>query len=530
MLLAIRVVDVGFLQSLNEVEVAQDSDAVTKKASQTMPERGRIFDRNGELLAISLPSYAAYARPDIIARFGTEEAVEKLATTLEGESIDSLHKKLNPARKFTYLKRDLSPAEMEATNALGIPGVEFERNMRRVYPHGALFSHLLGQTDIDGNGVSSVEKQYNGLLGKKGEDLTLSVDTRLQHILREELLSGMEEFKAIGGVGVIMDIHNGEVMALSSLPDFDANDINNASADARFNRAITGVYEMGSTFKTFTMAMALEHKTARLYDRYDTTKPIRVARYTIRDSHPEDHWLTVPEIFMHSSNIGTVRMIMEVGKERQQRFLKQLGLFDRVPLNLPETASPLVPHRWRDINMMTISYGHGISVTPMHVVQAIGSLLGDGKLLHPTLLKGQKQAEERPQIVSQETVQHLRKLMRLVVEHGTASKADAQGYRVGGKTGTAEKVKNGNYRDKDKLASFVGIFPTEAPRYVILAMLDEPRGNKSTYGYATGGWVAAPVVKRIVERMAPLYGIRPVIELPSPEDSPKKGAIHTISF
>ncbi|MDG1287997.1 MAG: penicillin-binding protein 2 [Rickettsiales bacterium] len=530
-LLAVRIIDVSLLQPNNNRNQMMANNGLTPVKKVNTVTRGSIYDRNGELLAVSLPSQTLYAKPRIIDRFGAKEAAEKLAHIFPDLDRKKILKKLNPKRSFVYLKRHITPSQMEAVNALGIPGLEFEEAMRRVYPHGNSFSHTVGFTNVDGEGLSAIEKKFDKSLSEKGEDLTLSMDARLQHILRDELRSGMEEFKAIGGVGVVMDITNGEIMALSSLPDFDPNEPKKATADARFNRAATGVYEMGSTFKTFTTAMALHHKTAKIFDRYDVTKPIKIAKYTIRDSHPENRWLTVPEIFMLSSNIGTVKMVMDVGKKRQQDFLKQLGLFERVPIELPEVAMPLIPKTWRDINMMTISYGHGISVTPLHLIQSIGTLLGDGKKLSPTLIKDahNEETKTRPTVIAQETTDQLRKLMRLVVEHGTARKANAVGYRVGGKTGTAEKVKNGNYRDKDKLASFVGVFPTEAPRYVILAMLDEPRGNKSTYGYATGGWVAAPIVKRIIEKMAPLYGIRPIFELPA-EGTAKGAKVQAISF
>ncbi len=529
-LLAVRIVDVSLLQAPDDTQTILAENGITPVKDNDTLERGRIYDRMGELLAVSLPSHTLYAKPRIIDRFGAAEAATALSKIFPKMKRKALLKKLDPKSSFVYLKRHITPSQMEAVNALGIPGLEFEKAMRRVYPQGKSFSHVVGFTDVDGNGLSAIEKKFDKALGEKGEDIHLSVDARMQHILRDELLKGMKEFRAIGGVGAIMDITNGEIVALSSLPDFDPNEPKKASANARFNRAVAGVYEMGSTFKTFTTAMALHHKTAKIFDRYDVTKPIKVARYTIRDSHPENRWLTVPEIFMLSSNIGTVKMIMEVGKQRQQDFLKQLGLFQRSSIELPEVAMPLIPKTWRDINMMTISYGHGISVTPMHLVQAIGTLLGDGKHLAPTLLKDSDMSKkERPQIVSAETTAQLRKLMRLVVEHGTARKANAEGYRVGGKTGTAEKVKGGNYRDKDKLASFVGVFPSEAPRYVVLAMLDEPRGNKSTYGFATGGWVAAPVVKRVIEKMAPMYGIRPIIELPS-EAIAKGSKVQEVSF
>lgn len=511
MLLVVRLFDVAFIPP----ETLDFGEEPMIDVSHAPRIRSDVLDRNGALLASSIHTRSLYANPQLVQRFGAREVAASLKQIIPELDEARLRQQLESERTFVYVKRHLTPQEQEQVNALGVPGLEFEEAESRIYPYGPLFAHVLGYVDVDNHGLSGIEKHFDGMLNLGKEPLTLSVDARVQHILREEMQAGMEEFQAVGAVGIVMDMHNGELIALSSLPDFDPNHPADYKPETRFNRPTYGVYEMGSSFKTFTTAMSLHYGTAQMQSGYDARHPIRVGGYTIRDAHPENRWLSLPEVFVHSSNIGTVRMVMEVGRERQQEFLKKLGLFERIKFELPEVAEPLIPRTWRDINMMTISYGHGISVTPLHLIRAIASLLGPGSLLQPTLVKnGNLLANEGEPIVDESIVQNLRKLMRAVVQHGTGRKADAKGYRVGGKTGTAEKVKAGSYAAKDKLASFVGVFPSEEPRYAILVMLDEPRGNKKTYGYATGGWVAAPVVEKVVSRMAPLYGIKPIYELP----------------
>lgn len=533
--LAARVVDIAVVQPWLMASAGADGEPIQVLATDTS-FRSSIVDRNGVLLASSVSSRSLYANPQLVQRFGVDEAVDALHHIFPEMSRETLRHRLSSDRTFVYIKRHLSPREQAAVNAIGVPGLEFEESEQRIYPHGELFSHILGYVGVDNQGLAGIEKHFDNELKAGERELQLSVDARAQHILREELMAGVEEFQAIGAVGAIMDVQTGEMIAMSSLPDFDPHNPADASKDAIFNRATTGVYEMGSTFKTFTIAMGLEYGTAQMHSGYDARNPIRFAGHTIRDSHPEARWLTVPEIFIHSSNIGTVKMVMDVGKKRQKTFLRKLGMMERLPLELPEVAEPLTPRRWRDINMMTISYGHGISVTPIHLLRAIASLVGDGALLTPTLVKAETiLEEEREPIVSQETVMNIRKLLGMVVQYGTGKKANAEGYRVGGKTGTAEKAKGGRYAAHDKLASFVGVFPVDEPKYAILVMLDEPRGNKSTYGFATGGWVSAPVVKRVVERIAPLYGMKPIYELPEGATTGRKRNkphqyIHDASF
>ncbi len=375
-------------------------------------------------------------------------------------------------------------------------------------------SHVLGFVGVDNQGLAGVERFYEDTLRHtaRKEPLRLTLDMRLQDLMRSELMAAVKEFRAIGATGIITHIKTGEVMSLVNLPDFDPNDPGASDPEALFNRAALGTYEMGSTFKTFTVAQALDNGIVGMRDGYDTTKPIRVASYTISDYHPKSRWLSVPEIFAYSSNIGTVRMAMELGIKRQKSYMDKLGMLRPISLELPEKAMPLYPSKWRKINMMTISYGHGISVTPLHLVQAFGGILNDGQM-HALTLQKEKRTTQPTRVLSKETSHKIRRLLRSVVQYGTGKNGDAPGYRVGGKTGTAEKVSGRGYSDKAKLASFMSAFPMDDPEYAILVMLDEPKGNRSTYGYATGGWVAAPVVSRVVSQMGPLLGIEPVMEM-----------------
>lgn len=512
------------------------------RARKPMHPRAEITDRNGVILATTLRTASLYANPKVVRH--PVEAAEKLKKALPDIDEKDIAKRLSGDKSFVWVKRHLTPRQQKAVNDLGIPGLEFEPEFKRIYPQANLFSHVLGYVDVDSKGIAGIERGFEEFLRDEdgvGEALQLSVDMRVQAILHEELKASIKEFSAIGGAGVIMDIHSGEIVAMVSLPDFDPHEPGQASADARFNRTTLGVYEMGSTFKTFTMAAALESGVASMTTSYDATKPIRVARFTINDSHPENRWLTVPEIFAYSSNIGTVKMILDVGTERQQEFMEKLGMTKAVEMEIPESAAPLLPNPWREINTMTISYGHGMAVTPLHLIRALASITGSGHLLPVTFVKGGNDGKPQGErVLSDANVINIRKLLRLVVEHGTGSKADAKGYRVGGKTGTAEKLgAGGGYKASSKMASFAGVFPINNPRYAILVMVDEPKGTKKTWGYATGGWVSAPVVGNVVARVAPMLGLRPIYEVEEPNLGKKKkkqwvyydgGVVHAVSF
>lgn len=502
-----RLVDLAVLEGGYEPRVAE---AAGKDI--TTSGRANIVDRNGMILATSLPTVSLFADPASV--LDADEVAKKLAVELPELSVDDLRRKLAGPGRFVWLARNLAPKQHFRINRLGLPGLGFHNGERRVYPHGALVSHVLGLTDIDGNGVAGLENRFDRDLRASDHPLRLSIDLRIQSVLHEELARAMVEFKAIGAAGLVMDVNTGEVLSMVSLPDYDPNEPSAMKRDAAFNRAAKGVYEMGSTFKLFTAAMALDSGTVDVSDGYDASRPIRVARFTISDYHAKNRWLSVPEIILHSSNIGAAKMAIDVGGEGQRDYLERFGLLRPVSLELPEVGTPLLPSVWRPINTMTISYGHGISVSPVQLAAGISALVNGGLYRGATLLR--RDGGVSPQarrVITDETSEQMRGLMRLVVSRGTGRKANVRGYLVGGKTGTAEKSSRRGYSKSAKLSSFVGAFPMNAPRYVVLALLDEPIGNKSTFNYATGGWVAAPVVGRVVARMAPMVGIAPAPDL-----------------
>ncbi|MEE8393304.1 MAG: penicillin-binding protein 2 [Rhodospirillales bacterium] len=477
--------------------------------------RSDIVDRNGVILATSLPSASLYADPSKVLDAG--EAAEKLAQVLPGLNPAEVLVKLQSKGRFVWLRRNLTPQQLYLVNRLGLPGLFFNNGERRIYPHGRLASHLLGFTDVDGNGIAGIERYFDQVLRRGGDPIKVSVDIRVQAILHEELSAAMKEFNALGAAGLILDVNNGETLAMVSLPDFDSNAPNDAASANRFNRVTKGVYEMGSTFKLFNTAMALDSGTVTLDDGYDASKPIRISRFTITDFHGKDRWLTVPEILVYSSNIGSAKMALDMGTTTQRTYLDRFGLISPASIELPEVGSPLIPPRWRDINTMTISYGHGIAVSPLQIATAVTGLVNGGVLRPSTLLKQQNGFRpEGTRILSAETSRNMRSLMRMVVTQGTGSKADARGYPVGGKTGTADKMTGGGYRSGALISSFIGVFPIYDPKYVVLTLLDEPKGNEDTFNYATGGWVAAPVVRRVVQRMGPLLGVPPELDDEAP--------------
>jgi cell division protein FtsI (penicillin-binding protein 3) len=432
-------------------------------------------------------------------------------------SVAELKAKLGADKSFVWLQRNLTPRQQMDVTRLGIPGLYFQAEEKRVYPLGALASHVVGFTDLDNRGLSGVEDSFEDVLAGGRHPVQLSIDVRIQQIMHEELTRGIADFNGIGGAGIVLDARTGELLAMVSLPDFDPNQAGTAGPDQRFNRATLGIYEMGSTFKVFNTAMALDSGRIQLTDKFDTTKPIQIGRYTIHDFEPMHRWLSVPEIFMLSSNIGAARMAMEMGTDSQKSFLAKVGMLRPVSVELPELGRPLYPSEWRPINTMTIAFGHGIAVSPLHVVSGVAAMVNGGIMRPATLIKrAPDEVSDGQRVISPNTSNLMRELFRLVVQAGTGKSAEAPGYLVGGKTGTAEKQVAKGYSTNARLASFVGAFPMSDPRYIVLVMVDEPKPNAHSYGFATGGWVAAPVVSRIVQRMAPLLGMAPV-----PNDAPE---------
>lgn len=505
-----RLVDLALLVPR---DAASQGHAVVA-AGDFGPVRAEITDRNGVLLATGLPTASLYANPSIMLDPG--EAADRLVTVLPDLDRAELLAKLDSKRRFVWVKRHLTPREQHDVNRLGIPGLDFKREASRIYPMGRTASHVVGFTDIDENGLAGVESYFDTRLWSADTPLVLSLDVRIQEILRQELAKAVERFEAIGGSGVVLDVNTGEIIAMVSLPDFDPNHLLSIDSEALFNRNTLGVYEMGSTFKIFTTAMALDAGTTTMRGGYDARHPIRVARFVIRDYHGKRRWLSVPEIFMYSSNIGAVKMALDVGQAGQRQFLESLGFFRPAPVELPETGHPLVPEVWREINTMTISFGHGLSVSPLHLASGVAAIVNGGVYYPPTILKRSGSQLVGRRVISPDTSDKMRRLLRLVVEHGTGRKSDAEGYLVGGKTGTAEKVSSSGYERRALISSFVGAFPMTAPRYVVFAMLDEPKGQKETFGYATGGWVAAPVVKEVIRRTGTVLAVRP-LDAESPE-------------
>lgn len=501
-------VTVGRLVELSAMG-AENGPRVTRHASAQMIGRADIVDRNGVILATSLPSASLYADPKQI--MDADAAVSALMRIFPDLDRAVLKARLTASTRFEWIRRHLTPEEQHAVNAQGIPGLGFKAEYRRIYPHGQTAAHVLGLTDVDGRGIAGVELAFDESL-KNGEPLRLSIDVRLQHILAEELRAAQTEFRALGAGALVLDTDTGEVVALVSLPDFDPNAPAAAPAENRFNRVTKGVFEMGSTFKLFTVATALEAGVTTIRGGYDATRPLRVARYTINDYHPEKRWLTVPEILVHSSNIGAAQMALDIGTPLQRQYLSRLGLLRPAAVELPELGAPLTPSPWREINTMTVAFGHGIAVTPIQLAAAIGAVV-DGGVLRPTTLLAHEAPSPGDRVFSAQTSRLMRKMMRQVVRDGTGAKGDVPGYLVGGKTGTSEKLIDGRYVRDKRVSSFVGSFPMDRPRYVVMAMLDEPKGNARTWNFATGGWVAAPVVAKVIRRMAPLYGLAPRPEI-----------------
>ncbi len=496
--------------SLNDMlKRTAEPEEVEVLADQPKQMRGDIVDRNGVLLATNLVTASAFANPKEINN--PEQVAKQLGVSLRVDE-KSLLRRLKKNNNFVWIKRHLTPKEQQMVNSLGIPGVYFLPEEQRVYPYSNMFSHVLGYVGVDNKGLSGLEEFYDRQLtdNPHKKPLQITLDMRVQHILHDEMQQAMKKFNGVAAAGVVMDAQTGEVLAMSSLPDFDPHHIGRVTDDQRFNRATLGLYEMGSTFKSLTLAMALDNGLT-YKEGYDATRPFKVANFTIDDYHGKKRWLSVPEIFVYSSNIGTARMLLDVGIKKQKEFIKKIGMFEPVDVDLSETAKPIVPSDWKEVQAITISYGHGISVTPLHMARAVAALVNGGTLKPVTLAMNEDRKIQRDKrVIDEDTSEMMRQMFRLVVTHGTGSKANAEGYRVGGKTGTADKIlPNGRYSENARISSFVGAFPVDKPRYVVYMMVDDPKPTKDSYGYATGGWVAAPAVGNIVKRMAPLVGISP---------------------
>lgn len=486
---------------------AEPTQRVAARGGSIQSERADIVDRNGAVLATSVPVMSAFVNPHLV--IDPADAARKIVTALPELKYEDVREKLEADKTFFWIKRGLSPREHDRVNRLGIPGLDFQAEERRIYPQGTAAAHILGYASVDNSGLAGVERYFDQQL-QSGETVQLSIDLRLQRMIERELARGIHKFSAIGGTAIVMDATNGEILAMASAPTFNPNSTKTLTNEALFNRATLGVYEQGSTFKIFNTAMALDSGKVTVASVFDATSPIRIDRFTINDDHAQRRPMNVAEIFKFSSNIGSAKMAVEVmGPEGQRAFLDKIGFLRPLSTQLPEVAAPLWPRHWMKINTMTIAFGHGISVTPLHLVTGSAAMVNGGILYPPSFVKRTAASDKGRRVIQTKTSVSMRQLLRLNAVEGTGRNANLPGYEVGGKTGTAEKPGRGGYRQKALISSFVGMFPMNDPKFVILYSLDEPKGLPETGGYATAGWVAAPSVKVIVENIASLYGILP---------------------
>ena len=507
-IVAVRLFDVSVLQQNKEIAALYERFHTTVEAA-TQGRRADIVDRNGVLLATSLKTASLFADPKMI--LDPKGTAEELVALFPEESYDTLYQKLQENTRFVWIRRNLTPEEQADVMRIGDPGLAFKQGYTRIYPQGVLTAHIVGQVNIDGIGRSGLERAFDNTLREREDALEASLDIRLQHALHAEIQNIMKVFSAKAGSGAITDINTGEILALVSLPDFDPHGKYDANDPGLFNRVTLGVYELGSVFKIFSTAALLEQDTNALALTFDATEPLQRGRHTIRDFHPEKRVLTLPEVFMFSSNIGTALMGEKVGTDALKDFYKKLGFFDRPDIALKEVGRPIYPRPWRPINTLTASYGHGIAVSPLQVLRGASIVANGGFDMHPVFVKQPETLSSgdliKTRLLSEKTSDVMRKLMRLVVTDGTAKKADVPGYEVAGKTGTAEKPGIGGY-DGDKLiSSFVGMFPAHDPKYGLFIAIDEPKGTKESFGYATAGWTAAPAAASVIERMVSILGL-----------------------
>lgn len=514
-----RLVQLGSVVTETSIE-GQTRDAITAT-------RPAILDRNGLEMAVDIRVPSLFAEPRRI--IDVEEAVSALRSVLPELDEAWLRNRLTGDKGFVWVKRELTPAIADRIFQLGIPGLDFVTESKRFYPGGREASHVLGAVNIDNQGIAGIEKNMDdrdvAILQELGlardrelAPVSLSIDARVQHVMYSELLDTFTRYKAIAAAGVMVDVRSGEVIAMVSLPDFDPN--NPASAfelydgkkDQRFNRITSGIYELGSTFKTVTFAGALDSGRMRITDNFDARFGIRFGRFTIDDFHGKHRVLSASEVYKYSSNIGTIRIMQAMGKDDFRAFLTKLGFDEPLRIELPERRNPVVPAKFSEIVAATASFGHGLSISPLHMAKAMAAFVNDGLMVPMTLYK-RSEAEARAQVVpviSPRTSAQIRYLMRLNALEGSGTRMNkaAQGYRAGGKTGTAEKVVDGRYSSSKTLAVFASAFPLDDPRYAMVVLVDEPQKENPQSG-TTAGWNAGEVTGRIVQRIAPMLGIRP---------------------
>lgn len=487
--------------------------------------RPDIVDRHGAIIATDVKMPSLFAEPRRL--IDVDEATEMLTAVLPDLDAKELRERLASGRGFAWLKRELTSAQQREIHRLGLPGIGFLTENKRVYPNGPVVSHLIGHVNVDNQGIAGIEKWLDGqglaalhmagfATDRLQKPVELALDLRVQFALRDELAKARAKFSAKAAAGLMLNVNTGEIVAMASEPDYDPNNPREANDPTRINRLTTGVYEMGSTFKALTLAMGLDSGRMNLNTTFDARVPLRYGKFKISDYHGTNRILSIPEIFVHSSNIGTARLAVSLGVDYHKAWLKKMGQLDRLRTELPESSEPIVPKRWGELNTVTIAFGHGLSVAPLQAVMGVAATLNGGLLIPPTFLK-RSQEEARAlakQVLKPETSIKMRYLMRLNAEIGSAKTANVDGYYIGGKTGTAEKVINGRYSKTKLLTDFMAVLPADKPQYLLLIMLDEPQATKETHGYATAGWNAAPTAAKVIARVAPLLDIAPRFDLP----------------
>ncbi len=492
--------------------VSTDASAGVRTIS-LIPKRGDIVDRNGQVLARTIDAWSIGIHANKLLN-DPEDLAPKLAALMPERSEADYLAILQSGARFTYLRRRALPDLVAKINALGEPAMAYAREPERLYPQTTLAAHVLGYTDLDGRGVTGMERVLNAQLTDpqtRGRPVALSIDARVQAAMESELSAAMVDQQAKGATGLVLDVHTGELVSMVSLPVYNPNKPGEASEDSRRNNVTQSVYELGSTFKAITFAHAMDAGVVTsLGKRYDATQPVAVGRFRIKDDHPTGRWLNVPEALVHSSNIVTARIADQLGAARMESIFRKLH-FDTAPdIELKERGRPIWPQDWGRATVMTSGYGHGIAVTPLHLANAYAALVNGGIWRPSTLMKIEPgKAPQGSRVFSAATSDRMRAMLRLVVLDGTGRKADADGLRVGGKTGTAEKAGAGGYAKHSTVSTFAGAFPMDAPRYVIIVMFDEPKGSAESAGQRTAGWVSAPVVSKVVSRIGPLLGVTP---------------------
>ncbi|MDR6847358.1 cell division protein FtsI (penicillin-binding protein 3) [Sphingomonas sp. BE270] len=481
--------------------------------------RADILDRNGQPLARTIEAWTIGVRPAEL--LGDRQSLaDRLAAAMPDHDSAWYLQRLTMKAKFTYLDKHASPAMVNEIHALGEPGIVFAREPERLYPQSTMAAHALGYigptaTDPNIMGRAGIERAFDARLTDprhRGEPIALSIDARVQTAMESELGRAMVTFQAKAATGLVLDVHTGEVIAMASLPVYNPNKLTGTTSDALRNNVTQSVYELGSTFKPITMATAIQSGTiTSMARRFDATAPLKVGGFTIHDERGDPkRWLNIPETLIYSSNVATARIADELGKDKLSAMFTGMGFGERPSIELRERAGPIWPRYWGRTTVMTTAYGHGIAVTPLHLANAYATMVNGGIWRPTTLLKvapGQAPAGRR--VLSEQTSARMRQLLRLVCLYGTGRKGDAPGYRVGGKTGTAEAASNGGYDHHRNVATFVAAFPMDAPRYVVLAMLDSPEGTRETGGWKTAAWNAAPVVGRVIARTGSILGVMP---------------------